>query len=352
MECSRCGEECRCTQASADAHVSVLIDPESFSDDSEQAFAASLNTAAAAEDDVLGIEEPPAPAATVVTSAFASEPPVMAAQAERGAAPEFYRPPVWKDEVASRVEAYQRKRGRRRYDPNSSLSLDFEPLAEEPEPPPPPRYAALRVEPAEKPKVIEFPRPQTLELPLADELAEPVVETPRILDVPESAPVVAEQPLAGIELEAPPAVAAAGTPEDYPLPVAPMGPRIAAGLVDMLVVLTAAAVFGIIFMMIAQEMPQGRALLAGALLLPGLLWVVYHYMFLVHAGTTPGMQTAQLGLAHFRDDQPVGRRHRRFRALAMCVSAMSLWLGFLWAFLDEDRLTWHDRISHTFLVNE
>jgi hypothetical protein len=31
---------------------------------------------------------------------------------------------------------------------------------------------------------------------------------------------------------------------------------------------------------------------------------------------------------------------------------MSLGLGFAWAFLDEDRLAWHDRISHTFLANE
>jgi uncharacterized RDD family membrane protein YckC len=350
-----------------DAHTSVLIDPEGY-EDSEQQFASSVvpdAEDAASVHDLMADDEPLGDlsfadtgtpvvtpqmeaAATTLVTAATSEPPAFYRPAE---------PPVWRDEVSSRVDAYQAKRGRgRRYDGNSSLSLNFEPLPEL-ELASPARYGAVRLEPVERPpeaKVLEFPKPvapAAMELPLADELAEPVVETPRILDVPEGAHALPEQPLADIKLaELEPApVARSVVPA---LPIAPLGPRVGAGLIDLLVILTATAIFGMIFMMIAKELPQGRELAACALALPALLWAVYHYLFLVRCGTTPGMEMAQLRLAHFQETARVSLNQRRARALAMSVSAMSLWLGFLWTVIDQDRLAWHDRISHTFLANE
>jgi hypothetical protein len=38
---------------------------------------------------------------------------------------------------------------------------------------------------------------------------------------------------------------------------------------------------------------------------------------------------------------------RRFRALAAVLSAGSLGLGYFWAYVDEDTLCWHDRITAT-----
>ncbi|MBI2678055.1 MAG: RDD family protein [Candidatus Koribacter versatilis] len=371
--------------------MSVLIDPESY-DDSEQQFASTLNAAAddtslvhdlmmGGDDDMplgdlslgstgtpivtpqLGVSQTMAPAAVTTTliEAATTEPP-----------PQFYRPPeppVWRDEVTSRVDAYHAKRGRgRRYDAAaSSLSLNFEPA---PEAPPQQRYAAIRLETVEKvpdTNLIEFPRPMPVAsvmlapppMPLADELAESIreIETPRILDVPDGAHTLPAHPLADIHLDEPstePALDQLARRMELalPLPVAPIGPRLGAGLVDLLIVLTATAIFGMIFMMIAKELPQGRDLAACALALPAILWAAYHYAFLVRCGTTPGMQMTQLGLAPFDDEKPITLGRRRARALAMSVSAMSLWLGFVWAFLDEDRLAWHDRISHTFLVNQ
>jgi uncharacterized RDD family membrane protein YckC len=37
------------------------------------------------------------------------------------------------------------------------------------------------------------------------------------------------------------------------------------------------------------------------------------------------------------------------RASGYVLSAGTFFLGFLWAMWDEDELTWHDRISHTYL---
>jgi len=38
------------------------------------------------------------------------------------------------------------------------------------------------------------------------------------------------------------------------------------------------------------------------------------------------------------------------RAAGYLLSAGTLFLGFLWALWDEDGLTWHDRLSRTYLT--
>ena len=55
------------------------------------------------------------------------------------------------------------------------------------------------------------------------------------------------------------------------------------------------------------------------------------------------------GVMAARDGEIPGRSTRRWRALAMALSAVSLGLGFLWCLLDEDTLCWHDRITRTYL---
>jgi uncharacterized RDD family membrane protein YckC len=50
------------------------------------------------------------------------------------------------------------------------------------------------------------------------------------------------------------------------------------------------------------------------------------------------------------DGSSAGRRLRRWRVLASFLSAVSLGMGYAWVFLDEDSLCWHDRITHTYLA--
>jgi hypothetical protein len=47
--------------------------------------------------------------------------------------------------------------------------------------------------------------------------------------------------------------------------------------------------------------------------------------------------------------QPANVRARRSRVFAATLSTLSIGLGYLWAFVDEDTLGWHDRISETYL---
>lgn len=304
------------------------------------------------------------------------------------AAPAEEPGPMWKQEIASRLESYRARRGSRRPRYNANMSLDFdravnrmitsalateelaqaamgpavstEPVADEsleerneyfgsaavavqqeiePEPP--------AASPVPVTKVLEFPRLPTLfdMNPSGNELAEPVVDKPRILYVPEEVPT-AQAPLADIQinpderLEVP----------DIQLPImpAPIGQRVFAALIDGLIVLAAAAVFMAVVLrsVPAPDTKLGYMLVAA---LPVAFWAIYEYLFLVHCAGTPGMQMAHLAVRSF-DREPVGRRLRRARALAWMLSTFPLGLGIVWALLDEDTLCWHDRITRTYMV--
>lgn len=208
---------------------------------------------------------------------------------------------------------------------------------------PEPQPAAPEPETA---KIIEFPRPAVITPPSQEELAEPILDVPRILEAPEA--VATETPLADITLsqEVDEAIAALF---DLPLQPAPMEQRVFAGLVDTILVLMSTAVFVLIASRMSAAVPDGKAGVALLLALPCVLWAIYQYIFLVYSGGTPGMQAAHLTLANF-EGLPVPRSLRRWRAVAIMLAAFSLGLGILWALLDEDTLCWHDRITKTYPV--
>jgi len=339
MACPLCGEHCTCSYADrppaaappSGSHVSVLIDPDRSSD-LEQQFLASLD----APPEATGLAEP---------------------------RPDFYRgDSVWREEVASRVDAFRAKRGRRRPDPSSAMSFDFETPSAEVQTD---STIAVAAEPAweesstvismpppvvSEPKIIEFPRSaEIIAEKVAEELAEPVVETPRILEAsPEDiappefggvclAPITLEEH--SIEIEHEPVF----------MRVAARGLRIFAGLVDAFVVLIASAIFATIFVQMAGAIPQTRTATVLAVLIPSLFWAVYQYVFLVHAAATPGMQLAHLRLLTFEGHR-VYPEQRRWRALAMVLSCISVGFGFAWALLDPEGLCWHDKITRTYLT--
>jgi uncharacterized RDD family membrane protein YckC len=198
-------------------------------------------------------------------------------------------------------------------------------------------------------KLIEFPRALYLGPAVNPyELADPVLEAPRILDVPENVPAP-PPPLSDIELE----------PEDEEidprllepvLDVAPLPQRVFSGVVDAIVVLGAAALFGTIALKIAGPalLADKRTALIAIAAVPAILWAMYNYLLLVHGGRTVGMILGRLRLVTF-ELGPVGRNARKFRVCAMQLSCLALGMGLIWAFIDEDQICWHDRITHTYL---
>lgn len=198
-------------------------------------------------------------------------------------------------------------------------------------------------------KIIEFPRlAWAPPPPPSEQLAGPVFERPRILDVPETTP--APPALGGITIDPPEERDEEKRPGiDSPLRSAPLMLRLAAVLVDTLIIAAAAALFGFIFWKVAAVRPprlQMAIVTAGILFI---FWAAYQYLLIVYSGGTPGLRAAGLSLSRF-DGSGTSRSLRRWRVLASYLSALSLGMGYAWVFLDEDALCWHDRITHTYLA--
>jgi uncharacterized RDD family membrane protein YckC len=87
--------------------------------------------------------------------------------------------------------------------------------------------------------------------------------------------------------------------------------------------------------------------LASSLLVLALLYLLYQALFFSFSESTPGMRCARIALCTFDDENPTRGAMRR-RNLAVLLSACPLGLGLLWAAFDEDRLTWHDRLTRTY----
>jgi uncharacterized RDD family membrane protein YckC len=135
--------------------------------------------------------------------------------------------------------------------------------------------------------------------------------------------------------------------EMLPIHLAPMEDRLMAGIVDLALVLIAFMLFVLVFAACTTHPPAGKPafMAAGALLVA--FFALYQWLFFTYADGTPGMRYAKIALCTFDDENPT-RQTMRSRVAALMLSALPFGLGFLWAFLDDDRMTWHDRITRTY----
>jgi uncharacterized RDD family membrane protein YckC len=84
-----------------------------------------------------------------------------------------------------------------------------------------------------------------------------------------------------------------------------------------------------------------------AAIVAGVLFVGYQLLFFTFGEATPGMRYARIGLCTFADANPTRSAMRR-RVLATLLAACPLGIGLAWAWLDDDGLGWHDRISRMY----
>ncbi|HEY2038231.1 MAG TPA: RDD family protein [Edaphobacter sp.] len=138
-----------------------------------------------------------------------------------------------------------------------------------------------------------------------------------------------------------------------PLQVAPIQLRLMAAAVDLCVVLAGFLVFTAMAVFTISYLQHGSVSMSpitaatssfGAIVLLGFL---YQLLFFTYSDATPGMRYARIGLCTFADENP-SRAAMRRRILALALSSASVGLGVLWAFLDDERLGWHDRISRIY----
>ena len=210
----------------------------------------------------------------------------------------------------------------------------------------------LEAQPAPAPtdligNLIEFPRWNPGPPAPLNELADPVVDRPRIVEAPEVTPL--PPALGGILIETAPEPEIAKQPGiDLPLQSASLERRLLGAGIDAVIVGAACVLFGYVFSRVSAPRLPFLQMAGIGVALMGVLWAAYQYLFLVYTATTPGLRLAKLELCRF-DGTPGSQRVRRWRVFVSLLSAASLGLGYAWYFLDEDALCWHDRITHTYL---
>ena len=245
--------------------------------------------------------------------------------------------PEWKQQVAERLEQFQQKRIRRH-------------------------------DPAGEEKSEEVPRPDPTQKVLAfEDFAAQKIE-PLIVELPKLAPLErraacfsgAARPSTGVQPEAP----ASKAPPSEQLPrqavardvvcasaVAPLELRSLAAALDLALATVAIGLFWGTFHLLGGALHFNQK--AGSAIGLAAAGVVAFYFFLytVYASETPGLQWMGLCVLD-HDGYPPKAGQRLVRALGMLLSAAALGLGYLWALADEEGLTWHDRMSKTFVTRE
>jgi uncharacterized RDD family membrane protein YckC len=131
-------------------------------------------------------------------------------------------------------------------------------------------------------------------------------------------------------------------------PVAAMDQRRLSGLIDAACLLFACGGFLALFGSLGGHFAFSKLSSAVYAASFAIVYLQYFSLFTVFGGTTPGMMLRGLRVVDFSGEEPTPRQFL-LRAAGYMLSAGTFFLGFLWSQWDEDELTWHDRISHTYL---
>jgi len=168
------------------------------------------------------------------------------------------------------------------------------------------------------------------------------VETRLVIDV--SLPQKREEAL--------PELLAENVPRVYSgvFPVASIEERRAAAVVDAACLAFAYGGFLALFGSLGGHFTFSKLSAAVCFFTFAFVYVQYFGLFTIFGGTTPGMMVRGLQVVSFSGDNPTARQFVQ-RALGYMLSAGTLFLGFIWAIWDEDALTWHDRLSRTYLTS-
>ncbi|TAM84217.1 MAG: RDD family protein [Acidobacteria bacterium] len=271
--------------------------------------------------------------------------------------PPGHGPSPWQSDLADRVQEYRQRRARLQKEEesrSSALNLDFGPAGPKPE--------------EVRPHIIEFPagessasRPKpkvgsappsfgmrSFESAFMEEEEEVEVPVPR----PAQPPPAARPETAPLEIELGPAVdSCSPTEEAEPagVAIAQMNMRFFAGLIDALVLLSGAGLYALIFWQVGGKFSLGPVQAGVIALVAAAFIFLYFTGCTAMASATPGLMWAGLEVITFEGNRP------RFsdclwRGFGYLVSISALMLGFIWAMVDAEGLTWHDRMSRTFIV--
>jgi uncharacterized RDD family membrane protein YckC len=244
-------------------------------------------------------------------------------------------PPEWRGELDQRLQAYRAKR-RKSAPKEGQTRLPFEEhhgVAAQ--------SVAVQIDEAENQpgtKSVDFAftiaigRPPRRQEPDEPRLLIDVSVPPQSEEVP---PQVVPEPV--------------NTVESSMYPAAALSERRAAALIDIACLAFAYGGFLALFGSLGGQFTFSKLSAAICFFTFAFVYLQYFGLFTIFGGTTPGMMIRGLQVASFSGDIPTPRQYL-LRAAGYVLSAGTLFLGFLWALWDEDSLTWHDRLSRTYLT--
>ena len=134
-------------------------------------------------------------------------------------------------------------------------------------------------------------------------------------------------------------------------PVASIDDRRLAAVIDLLCLLFAYGGFLGLFGSLGGHFTLSKLSAAICVTTFSTVYLQYFALFSIFGGTTPGMMMRALQVVSFSGEPPTSRQ-MLLRSVGYMLSAGAFFLGFLWAIWDSDELTWHDRLSRTYLSVE
>lgn len=133
-------------------------------------------------------------------------------------------------------------------------------------------------------------------------------------------------------------------------PVATIEERRFAAAIDAAFLFFVLGAFLALFGAIGGEFTVNKLTSAVCVATFAIVYLQYFALFTVFGGTTPGMMLRGLQVVSFSGEPP-SPRQMLLRSAGYLLSAGTCFLGFLWSMWDEDTLTWHDRMSRTYLYS-
>jgi len=238
--------------------------------------------------------------------------------------------PAWRGELEHRLEAYRVRRGRTAPDA-AQTQLPFDEAVEEPR-----SRQAVAVD--ESPLTAEEDFSFTIAI---GRYTPPSERRDARMMIDVSVPPAPEGETETAEDEEP--------SERYGLyPVAGLEQRRVAALIDAFCLLFAYGGFLVLFGSLGGQFTLSKLSAAVYAATFAIVYLQYFALFTVFGGTTPGMMFRGLQVASFTGGQPTPQQ-MFLRAAGYVLSAGTFFMGFVWAWWDEDTLTWHDRLSRTYL---
>jgi uncharacterized RDD family membrane protein YckC len=131
-------------------------------------------------------------------------------------------------------------------------------------------------------------------------------------------------------------------------PVASLDDRRLAAVIDLACLLFAYGGFLALFGSLGGQFTLSKLSAAVYAATFAIVYLQYFALFTIFGGTTPGMMLRGLQVLSFSGEPPTPRQ-MLLRSAGYVLSAGTLFMGFLWSMWDEDELTWHDRLSRTYL---